>query len=198
MVPLCDILFNVYPGCKKDCPKFIQYIMVKIFFYNTIFVCSLLLRKIFLKSQSETILFQCFYRQKLNLYIFLFVVGGFFSVVYSDIFQTILLSFASVYIAVVAFIKVDPDTFRRAVGDSWFNIKPVWELPNPPVEYSDLFGLLVLLWLSKGIIGLFTSGGGSPGAEFQRLRAARNEAEASKILVLPSAKDEEEMDEDDT
>jgi len=111
------------------------------------------------------------------------LVGGFFSVVYSDIFQTILLSFASVYIAVVAFTKVDPETFRRAVGDSWFNIKPVWELPNPPVEYTDLFGLLILLWLSRGIITLFTTAAGAQGAEFQRLRAARNEAESSKIAM---------------
>ncbi|HDL19620.1 MAG TPA: hypothetical protein ENH29_11250 [Bacteroidetes bacterium] len=111
------------------------------------------------------------------------VIGGFFSVVYSDFIQTILLSFASVYISIVAFLKVDPEIFHRAVGNSWFSIKPVWELPHPPVQYSDIFGLLIILWLSKGVLQLFAAGAGATGMEFQRVRAARNEAEASKIAL---------------
>ena len=111
------------------------------------------------------------------------VLGGFFSVVYSDFFQTILLSFAAVYIAVVAFVQIDPETFRGTVGDDWFSVIPVWRLPNPPPEYwekyKEAFGALVILWVSKGLIGLLGAGGG--GADFQRFRAARNEADASKI-----------------
>ncbi len=111
------------------------------------------------------------------------VLGGFFSVVYSDFFQTILLSFAAIYIAVVAFVQIDPATFRQTVGDDWFNLTPVWRLPEPPPEYAEkyaeAFGALVILWVSKGLIGLLHAGGG--GADFQRFRAARDEAEASKI-----------------
>ncbi|MBN1344831.1 MAG: hypothetical protein JXQ73_19210 [Phycisphaerae bacterium] len=111
------------------------------------------------------------------------VLGGFFSVVYSDFFQTLLLSFAAIYIAAAAFLQIDPDTFRRAVGDDWFSLMPVWRLPNPPPEYyekyKEAFGALVILWVSKGIIGLLGAGGG--GADFQRFRAARCEADASRI-----------------
>lgn len=106
------------------------------------------------------------------------VLGGFYSVAYSDFFQTILLSFACVYIAVVAFVQLDPGAFRAAVGADWFSLKPVMTLPQPSAEYSDLFGLLILLWVAKGILGLF---GGAADVQFQRFRAARNEGEASKI-----------------
>ncbi|MCA9428583.1 MAG: sodium:solute symporter, partial [Candidatus Omnitrophica bacterium] len=40
------------------------------------------------------------------------LLGGFFSVVWSDFFQTILLSVAAVYISVTAFLQIDPATFR--------------------------------------------------------------------------------------
>ncbi len=106
------------------------------------------------------------------------VLGGFFSVVYSDFFQTILLSFAAVYIAVVAFFNIDPEAFRQTVGEGWYSLKPVMQLDNPPEGYTDLFGLLIAMWLTKGLLVLFTASG---GPEFQRCRAARNEAEASKI-----------------
>jgi len=109
------------------------------------------------------------------------LLGGFFSVVYSDFFQTILLSFAAIYISIAAFVKIDPETFRQIVGNDWFSVRPVWEFTNPPTGYQDAFGLLVLLWVTKGIIGLFTTGGSTVGAEFQRFRAARNEQDASKI-----------------
>lgn len=106
------------------------------------------------------------------------ILGGFYSVVYSDLFQTILLGFASIYISIAAFIKIDPEIFRQIVGNEWFSIKPVWQLSNPPPGYADAFGLLVMLWVAKGVLTLFTA---SSGAEFQRCLAARNEAEASKM-----------------
>jgi Na+/proline symporter len=109
------------------------------------------------------------------------LLGGFFSVVFSDFFQTILLSAAAIYISITAFLKIDINAFRETVGDDWFSIAPVWKLGVAPEQYSDAFGLLVMLWLFKGMIHLFTNGSTSPGAEFQRFRAARNESEASKI-----------------
>lgn len=111
------------------------------------------------------------------------ILGGFFSVVYSDFFQTILLSFAAIYISIIAFLKIDPDVFRNAVGNDWFSISPVWKMPTSPVGYEDAFELLVILWVTKGIIGLFSQGAGSGGAEFQRFRAARNEVDASKVAL---------------
>jgi solute:Na+ symporter, SSS family len=109
------------------------------------------------------------------------ILGGFISVVYSDFLQTIILSVASVYIAVAAFMKIDTEAFRQTVGNDWFSVKPVWELANPPTAYADLFGLLVILWVSRGMISLFSLGSTSSGAEFQRFAAAKSEADASKI-----------------
>ena len=107
------------------------------------------------------------------------VLGGFFSVVYSDFIQTVLLSFAAIYIAASAFINIDPETFRQTVGDDWFSLQPVMHLPDPPKEYPDIFGLLAIMWVTRGILSLIGAAGG--GAEFQRFRAARTEADASKI-----------------
>ncbi|MCA9442286.1 MAG: hypothetical protein KC964_15895, partial [Candidatus Omnitrophica bacterium] len=107
------------------------------------------------------------------------LLGGFFSVVWSDFFQTILLSVAAVYISVTAFLQIDPATFRTDVGDQWFQLAPVWRLDPTPEKYPDPFGLLVLLWVTKGVITLFQAPGG--GADFQRFRAAKNEADASKV-----------------
>lgn len=106
-------------------------------------------------------------------------LGGFYSVVISDLYQTTLLTFSAIYISVIAFIQVDPAGFREAVGNDWFSLAPVMNLPNPPKEYPDPFGLLAMMWFTKGLLGLIGAGGG--GADFQRFRAARNEGEASKI-----------------
>ncbi|MCC6486866.1 MAG: hypothetical protein IT364_05140 [Candidatus Hydrogenedentes bacterium] len=106
------------------------------------------------------------------------VMGGFFSVVYTDFIQTILLSLAALYISVAAFAAVQPDMLRQTVGEDWFSLAPVAALPEPHEDYPDPFGLLVLLWVTRGVITLASAAG---GAEFQRFRAARTEAEASKV-----------------
>ncbi|MBN1541236.1 hypothetical protein JW992_03750 [candidate division KSB1 bacterium] len=106
------------------------------------------------------------------------LLGGFFSVVYSDLVQTLLLSFAAIYIAVNAFLQIDALALREIVGTDWFSLAPVWRLEPAPREFPQIFGLLILLWVTKGIMHLFMAPG---GADFQRFRAARNEAEASKI-----------------
>jgi len=106
-------------------------------------------------------------------------LGGFFSVVISDLYQTTLLTFAAIYISLVAFVEIDPIGFRESVGNDWFSLTPVMHLAHPPKEYPDPFGLLVIMWVSKGVFGLIGAGGG--GGDFQRFRAARNEGEASKI-----------------
>ncbi len=106
-------------------------------------------------------------------------LGGFYSVVISDLYQTTLLTFSAIYISFVAFFQMDPIGFRETVGNDWFSLAPVMHLPNPPKEYPDPFGLLVIMWVSKGVLGLIGAGGG--GGDFQRFRAARNEGEAGKI-----------------
>jgi solute:Na+ symporter, SSS family len=117
-------------------------------------------------------------------FIFTFVglyvmLGGFFSVVYSDFFQTLLLSFAAIFISIVAFIKIDPQILSQTVGADWFSIMPVWELTNPPEGFTDTFGLLIIMWVTRGTLLLFSAGPG--GADFQRFRAARSEADSSKV-----------------
>jgi solute:Na+ symporter, SSS family len=106
------------------------------------------------------------------------ILSGFFGVVYSDFIQTLLLSFAAVYISLMAFLRIDPAAFQAAVGQDWTSLKPVMTLSQPSPDYVDLFGLLIAMWVFKGLVGLLAASG---GPEFQRCRAARTEAEACKI-----------------
>jgi len=103
------------------------------------------------------------------------ILGGFFSVAFTDLFQTVILSLAAVYISVVAFVRVSPEALHAVLPKDWYSIVPVWRTGKSGYE---LFGLLTLMWVSRGVLMLFA---GSGGPEFQRFRAARNEAEASKV-----------------
>lgn len=106
------------------------------------------------------------------------ILGGFFSVAFTDLFQTIILSLAAIYISVVAFVRVSPEALHAVLPKDWYSIVPVWRTGKAGYE---LFGLLTLMWVSRGVLLLF-SGAGGPG--FQRFRAARNETEASKVGLL--------------
>jgi len=106
------------------------------------------------------------------------ILGGFFSVAFTDLFQTILLSLAAVYISIVAFVRITPEALQSALPQNWHSIVPVWKTDKSGYE---LFGLLALMWVSRGVLLLF---GGARGPEFQRFRAARNEVDASKVGLM--------------
>jgi SSS family solute:Na+ symporter len=106
------------------------------------------------------------------------ILGGFFSVAFTDLFQTILLSLASIYISIVAFVNISPAALQDALPGDWHSLLPVWKTSKSGYE---LFGLMTVMWVSRGVLMLFS--GAEEGA-FQRFRAARNDPEASKVGLV--------------
>lgn len=108
------------------------------------------------------------------------MLGGFKSVILTDVIQAILLNVCGVIVAIVAFKMVDVAALHAEVSTS---LLPAWRLPEmaeaqPAYRKYELFGALFLMYLAKGIIGSMGSPGGT--YEEQRFLATRNARDAAK------------------
>lgn len=110
------------------------------------------------------------------------LVGGLYSVVVTDVIQTVILTIAAILIAGVAFVHLSPDTLHKLLPGGWESLMPQWHLPelagSANAQY-EFFGLLVMIWVLKGF--LLNAGGPSQMYDFQRFLAARDERDAAKI-----------------
>ena len=104
------------------------------------------------------------------------VLGGLYSVVLTDVVQTVILTFASILISAIAFMQITPEILAQTLPQDWESLWPVWETDIPGYE---MFGLLVIVWVLKGMIG--KSGGPGQMSDFQRFLAARNDRDAAKL-----------------
>jgi SSS family solute:Na+ symporter len=114
---------------------------------------------------------------------FYVLLGGLFSVVITDIIQTVILTLASIMIAVLAYSKLTPELLAK-LPEGWTSISPVWRVDQPellPKDYAgyELFGALVIVWVLKGL--LLNFGGPAQMSDFQRFLAARNPRDAAKV-----------------
>jgi len=111
------------------------------------------------------------------------LLGGLYSVVFTDVIQTCILTVASVLIAAVAYTHLSPDTLSQTLPEGWASLVPKWRLPEMAAvkgyEGYEFFGALVIVWVLKG---LFLNAGG-PGQmyDFQRFLAARSPRDAAKL-----------------
>ena len=109
------------------------------------------------------------------------VLGGLFSVVITDVFQTIVLTLSSLIIAWIAWSNLTPDALGR-LPKGFSSLEVPWRLP----EFSgttnaqfEFFGAMVIIWVLKGL--LMNAGGPAQMYDFQRFLAARNDRDAAKI-----------------
>jgi SSS family solute:Na+ symporter len=115
------------------------------------------------------------------------LLGGLYSVVVTDVIQTVILTVASVLIAAVAYFHLTPESLS-SLPANWFSVAPVWKLgagTEAAKAGYELFGLLVILWVMKGF--LVNAGGPAQMYDFQRFLACRNPRDASKIGASWSA-----------
>jgi Na+/proline symporter len=121
--------------------------------------------------------------------------GGWYSVVLTDLLQFVLLTVASIFIAVVAMDKVNAETLASVVPEGWFRLIPEWRLNldwsghiiglNDKIYGSEttagdgytLLGCVVMMWLLRGI--LVSAGGPSAGYGMQHQLSTRNAREAA-------------------
>ena len=124
------------------------------------------------------------------------IKGGMYSVVFTEVIQFLVITVASVGIAVIAMMHVAPDTLAAAVPEGWDNPFFGWRLgldwsnllPSADTKIASegysLFSIFFMLVLLKGI---FTSlAGPAPNYDMQRILSARTPIEAAKMSALVS------------
>ncbi len=117
------------------------------------------------------------------------LLGGWYSVVLTDVIQSILLMAASVFIAVTAMQKVDAAALRKAVPEGWNELFFGWKLD---LDWSGLiaelndkiskdgysfFGVIIMIMLLRGL--LVSMAGPTPGYGMQHQLSTRNPREAA-------------------
>lgn len=108
--------------------------------------------------------------------------SGFYGVVYTDIFQSILILGIIGFIAVKAMIIGTPEYYNAFATTEWRSIIPSWEMIMPQgYESMHLFGLLILFWIIANIF----QGFGLPFDAWtsQRYYAAKNERESALVAA---------------
>jgi Na+/proline symporter len=109
------------------------------------------------------------------------VLGGLFSVVVTDVIQTIVLTMSSLIIAGIAWSKLTPDALGR-LPKGFASLEVPWRIPecsNTTDAQFEFFGAMVIIWVLKGL--LMNAGGPAQMYDFQRFLAARNARDAAKV-----------------
>jgi len=109
------------------------------------------------------------------------VLGGLYSVVVTDVIQTIILTLGSLIIAFIAWSKLTPELLAD-LPESWTSLAVPWrieELAGTQSAEFELFGALVIVWVLKGL--LLNAGGPAQMYDFQRFLAARDSRDAAKV-----------------
>jgi Na+/proline symporter len=109
------------------------------------------------------------------------VLGGLFSVVVTDVIQTVVLTLSSLIIAGIAWSKLTPEALSRLPKD-FTSLSVPWRL----TEFSgttnaqfEFFGAMVIIWVLKGL--LMNAGGPAQMYDFQRFLATRDDRDAAKV-----------------
>jgi SSS family solute:Na+ symporter len=112
------------------------------------------------------------------------LLGGLYSVVVTNVIQTVILTIASLVIAGVAYFQISPSMLEKVLPADWASLMPTWRLENAaqlPEAYAgyELFGALVIIWVLKGL--LLNLGGPGQMTDFQAFLAARDSRDACKL-----------------
>jgi Na+/proline symporter len=122
------------------------------------------------------------------------VVGGFYSVVLTDLIQFFIMVACSIALGVIAIGQVTPEVLAAAVPDGWENISFGWMLDLdwshllPAAEQRiqedgyTMFGAFFMMMLFKGV--LVSLAGPAPNYDMQRILAAKNAKEACMMSSL--------------
>ena len=109
------------------------------------------------------------------------VLGGLYSVVITDVIQTVILSVAGIIIAYIGWSSLTPDAMSN-LPEGWTSLSVPWRIEEfAGTEHSgfEFFGVLVIVWVLKGL--LLNAGGPAQMYDFQRFLAARDARDAAKV-----------------
>ena len=109
------------------------------------------------------------------------MAGGLYGVVVTDVIQTVILTFSSLYIAYLAWHQMTPEAVAALPAD-FTSLAVPWRIPEMAgtahANY-EFFGALVMVWVVKGF--LLNAGGPGQMYDFQRFLAARDPRDAAKV-----------------
>ena len=117
------------------------------------------------------------------------LMGGWYSVVLTDLIQFALLTIASVFIAIVAINKVSPEMLAKFVPNGWNELFFGWKLNldwsgrieqlngNIVKDGYSFFGVVIMMCLLKGL--LISMAGPTAGYGMQHVLSTRNPREAA-------------------
>lgn len=130
------------------------------------------------------------------------VKGGMFSVVFTELFQFVVMTVACVWVGLIAMQEVSPEMIRSHVPGGWSSLWPSWRLDidwtgvmnsaNEKIKADgwQLFGPLFAMMLAKGY--LQSMAGPAPNYDMQRILSARSPREAALmswfvnvVLLIP-------------
>ncbi|MBN2269642.1 MAG: hypothetical protein JXN61_03455, partial [Sedimentisphaerales bacterium] len=109
------------------------------------------------------------------------ILGGLYSVVITDVIQTLILTLASIFIAYIAWSKLTPELLG-GLGADWTSLRVPWRVRDFAAindAHSEFFGAFVIVWVVKGL--LLNAGGPAQMYDFQRFLAARDARDAAKV-----------------
>ena len=124
------------------------------------------------------------------------VLGGMYSVVFTDLIQFTLLTIVSFVIGFIAFTRVTPEALHAVIPKGWLDLAFTWELD---LDWNDLipaannqimadgwnlFTIFFMMMIFKGI--LISLAGPTPGYDMQRILAAKTPREAGLMSAIVS------------
>lgn len=110
------------------------------------------------------------------------IIGGFQSLVWTEVVQTVIMSLGALVLCVIGFTHVDVAGVAARLSGEFYSLSFSWrEMTLADTEFF-LLGALTLAWVSKGLLLCF--GGPEQLYDFQRFLSARDEKEASKLGLL--------------
>ncbi len=117
------------------------------------------------------------------------LLGGWYSVVLTDLIQFVLLTIACVFVAIVALDTVTPEALAQATPAGWTNLFPdvtldldwtglVDQLNDQILESGySFFGVIIMIMLLRGL--LVSMAGPTPGYGMQHVLSTRSPREAA-------------------
>lgn len=108
------------------------------------------------------------------------MASGFYGVVYTDLFQSLLILVAIIFVTVKAMTIGTPEYYAQYAPAGWTSLMPSWHMEMPAgYENMSFFGLLLVFWIFSNVL----QGFGLPFDAWtaQRYYAAKNERESSLV-----------------
>ncbi len=127
---------------------------------------------------------------------FYVILGGMFSVVITDVFQFIMLTIASIFIAFIAMSNIAPDALNAVIPEGWkqlffgYRLDLDWSNLIPSVTdkiTTDGYSMFTIVWMMMLFKGILTSmAGTAPNYDMQRVLATKSPRESALMSSMVS------------